>query len=314
MSLRNESGVLNTAGEFHCCCSITRDYFEIYHNLAIPVINCILTVPTSLAATLGNLLVLISIWRTPSLHSPSNFLILSLALSDLGVGLVAQPLFLVLTVSKMQRLAHVFCSSSVAFAVVSHGLCCASFVTLIAISLDRYAALYFPLRYQAIVTVKRVIAIVVTTWITSVPYGISALWSSTFLDYMAIVLISLGLFITTSAYYKIHQVVRHHRAQINQTQTRYQQEGNSLNILQYKKTFVNMLLIYCLFLFCYIPVLLAVAVIFAKGRSVSTMSALEVAVVIMCANSTLNPIVYCWRFKAIRAAVAKTTWDVLCKR
>ena len=39
----------------------------------------------------GNSLVLITKWRTPRLHSPSNVLLAGQVLSDLGVGLVCQP-------------------------------------------------------------------------------------------------------------------------------------------------------------------------------------------------------------------------------
>ena len=46
----------------------------------------------SITATIGNLLVLVTIWRSPNLHSPSNTLLFGLALSDLSVGVVSEPL------------------------------------------------------------------------------------------------------------------------------------------------------------------------------------------------------------------------------
>lgn len=57
------------------------------------IFSCILNAVFSVTATVANLLVLTAIRRTPTLHSPSNTLLLGLALSDLGVGLIVHPIF-----------------------------------------------------------------------------------------------------------------------------------------------------------------------------------------------------------------------------
>ena len=64
-------------------------YLEQYkqHAIAISVLN----VALCLTAVVTNSAMLIAIWKTPSLHSPSNILLANLALSDLGVGLIVQP-------------------------------------------------------------------------------------------------------------------------------------------------------------------------------------------------------------------------------
>ena len=49
---------------------------------------------SAIAAIVGNSLVLVTIWRTPRLHSPSNVLLAGLAVSDLGVGLICQPFWI----------------------------------------------------------------------------------------------------------------------------------------------------------------------------------------------------------------------------
>ena len=47
-----------------------------------------LNIPFVFTATIGNVLVLGAIWRTSGLHSAAYVLVFSLALSDLGVGLI----------------------------------------------------------------------------------------------------------------------------------------------------------------------------------------------------------------------------------
>ena len=58
------------------------------------LVNGILNAPLMLSAIMGNALVFGTILTTPSLRSPSTILLCSLALSDLLVGLVVQPLYI----------------------------------------------------------------------------------------------------------------------------------------------------------------------------------------------------------------------------
>ena len=299
---------------FHCCCFITHEHFQIDDKPVIQIIISILNIPTSITATLGNLLVLVSIWRNPSLHSPSNFLLFSLALSDVSVGLVVQPIFLTVTIAKITRLADVFCRSTVALGIAGNCFCGVSLLTLTVISLDRYVALHLHLRYNELVTEKRVTAVLVCVWLVAFLFGASYPWSSAYIDYFSIAIIFLCLSVITFAYYKIYRVVHHHQVMIDaqaQAETS-QQEANSPSMPQYKKSFWNMLLIYCLFLLCYTPYLVLRAVLITTGETVPKRSALEFVSLVMFLNSTVNPLVYCWRFEQIRATVTKTINDLLC--
>ena len=78
------------------------------------VINCAVNLPLALTAIIGNTLVLHAVWKTPALRSPSMVLLCGLALSDLAVGAIAQPLFiannLVRLYSQSQRLKQILLS------------------------------------------------------------------------------------------------------------------------------------------------------------------------------------------------------------
>ena len=78
----------------------------------IVIINCIVNAPLMLTSILGNSLVFIAIWRTVSPRSPSMMFICSLAVSDLLVGLIVQPLYIAnLLISAQDSVVH-------------DGLCC----------------------------------------------------------------------------------------------------------------------------------------------------------------------------------------------
>ncbi|KAF3694339.1 Trace amine-associated receptor 7e [Channa argus] len=113
-----------------------------------------------------NLLVIISVSHFRQLHTPTNLLILSLAVSDFLQGLV--------TLVEVQRqtgcwfLGDRMCSLRVYVATIILG---ASIGNMILISVDRYVAICDPLHYSTRVTVKRVKMCVCVCWTCSVVYN-----------------------------------------------------------------------------------------------------------------------------------------------
>lgn len=63
--------------------------------------NCILNVLLSLTATLENIVIAISLRKISTLHAPSRALNTSLCLSDLGVGVIARPLYVGYLIAEM---------------------------------------------------------------------------------------------------------------------------------------------------------------------------------------------------------------------
>lgn len=305
---------MNFTEDFAICYHLKRYHFDT-DGLSIPILDCVLNTATSITATLGNLLVLVSIWRNPSLHMPSNILLMGLSLSDLGVGVVVQPLFVVFNVAKINRLSDVFCTSAMLSYVMAFALVGISLLTATAVSIDRYLALYLHLRYQEIVTIERVIAVLVTIWTICIAIGTTWLWNSTLYKLAGIFTILPCVSFTLFIYYKIYRIVRRHQIQI-QAQAHVQEEQSSkkLNLTQIKKSTVNMFIVFCLYLLFYLPFLCTAIATLVLGGSVYRQSVAELTTTILCINSTLNPFVYCWRMTEIRAAVKRTVSDLICFR
>ena len=108
----------------------------------------LLNIPLSVTAFLGNLLIIVALQKTLSLHPPSKILLGCLASNDLCVGLITQPLFV----------ARYFVSSQGCYFAqmllfsVGTIFCGVSLKTLTAISVDRLLALLLRLRYRQVVT------------------------------------------------------------------------------------------------------------------------------------------------------------------
>ena len=87
-------------------------------------INAAVNIPFSIIATLANALVIISIWRSRSLRTPANMLLIGLALSDLGVGLFVQPFFIAHLISfAKQGTANFTCISTAVCCFIQNGNC-----------------------------------------------------------------------------------------------------------------------------------------------------------------------------------------------
>ena len=117
----------------------------------ILIINCLLNAPLMLISIQGNALKLAAIIRTPFIRSTPNMIMLcSLAVSDFLVGLIAQPVYIVQQLTDDCGLAyHVW-------RLLGSSLCVVTLLTITAITVDRFLALYYHMTYATLVTQFRV--------------------------------------------------------------------------------------------------------------------------------------------------------------
>ncbi|XP_023250988.1 trace amine-associated receptor 13c-like [Seriola lalandi dorsalis] len=121
----------------------------------------------SLLTSALNLLVIISISHFRQLHSPTNLLILSLAVSDLLVGLLLMPVEIFFT-EACWFLGELMCAL---YYVAVFTITSSSVGNMVLISIDRYLAICDPLRYTTRVTLGRTRICVCLCWICSVLYN-----------------------------------------------------------------------------------------------------------------------------------------------
>ena len=102
-----------------------------------------------------NILVVISIFHFKQLHTPTNLLILSLAVADLLVGLIVIPVGTVAVMESCWFYGKYFCVISLYINYLCLSL---SMGNLILISIDRYVAVCDPLKYHSKITITRIIS------------------------------------------------------------------------------------------------------------------------------------------------------------
>ncbi|XP_020607848.1 melanocyte-stimulating hormone receptor-like [Orbicella faveolata] len=265
----------------------------------------------SVTAFLGNALILIALHKESSLHPPSKLLLRSLAATDLCVGLISEPLAVVYAISVVNEQWNICPHLTVASFITSYILCGVSVETMTAISVDRLLALLLGLRYRQVVTLKRTYAIVFTLWVSPALFSAMYFWNPLITMWYSIIGIFLCLIISIFSYTKIFFTLRHHQ---NQVQGHVQQpnQSNQLNIARYKKAVSTAIWLQLTLVACYLPFSIAEALKANSGLSSSVYHRWIYTGSLVFLNSSLNPILYCWKLEEVRRAVKDTIRQVFC--
>ena len=260
----------------------------------------LVSIPLCVMTLLGNAAILITIFKTPSLHSPAHILLAGLALSDFAFGFIVQPLLLSIVLSAGYNhdlpLAtfHLMCSSLNCSAIV---LCGVSLGTSIAIALDRLLALRLHLRYAVIVTKYRVIVVLTCIWLFQGFFIPMYFWQvETFGRFIAIK-ICVVIVVNFAIYLNIHLIVRHHQIRIQYQHP--EQLANIFSLKRLKNSALNTFLVFIFLLVCSLPFLY----VYFNDRVSITIHYIAIATIFL--NTSFNPFVYSWRLREIRTATKR---------
>lgn len=271
------------------------------------VSNCVLNAFSSYSAIMLNSLTIQALRRTSSLPKPLRILLQSLAVSDLGVGLLAQPLYIAVLFKWINDVEDNLLDNI--FDVITSLFYYASFLGLMALSLDRFLSVHLHLRYQELVTHKRVAGLVISVWLLSTFLSLSLLWlpSDFVIDLLEITIFGFCFVCVSLFYFRIYRTVRRLEIQMQALhlgQAFQNQNDEMKNFLRLKKSAISSFYIYVVFMICYLPdycsailnVLQSQPNLFLDGFDLFTFT-------LVFANSSFNPVIYCWRVKHIRHSI-----------
>ena len=281
----------------------------------IAVFLSTLNIFLSITAPLGNALILVALHKETSLHPPTKRLFRCLAITDLCVGIITQPLFTVFLFSsattevnrKVIFYIATLCTAS------SFVLCQLSIFTSSAISVDRLLALLSGLRYRHVVTLPRVRAATTFFWLTGISIGAIYFWSHNIAVYAGFSLTISSLATSVFSYSTIYFKLQRHRLQVS-TLTQGQPNGGlPLNIARYKNSVSSAIWVQVALLICYIPLsVVLMLIVYGQIPGGQREIALYVTGTFVFLNSSLNPILYCWRMRTVREAAKDTIKQLKC--
>ncbi|KAI7793472.1 trace amine-associated receptor 13c-like [Triplophysa rosa] len=266
-----------------------------------------------------NLLVIISISHFKKLHTPTNLLILSLAVADMLVGLIIVPIEGIKLTATCWYFGDSFCGLYSMFIGL---LLSASLCNLALVAIDRYVAVCHPLEYPQKITTSRTLAIVCFSWFWSSAYNIlfithngyfnrssikdvcygqcpflvSFAWSVT--DLFVSFLVPCTLIITL--YLRIFYIAQQHVKVINSLMKsgKHVTEGSARRKSE-SKAALTLGIIVSVYLFCWIPYY----IISAAGDTLIPPTTANSLMWALYCNSSLNPLVYAFFYSWFKKSV-----------
>uniref|UniRef100_A0A3P9Q5I3 G-protein coupled receptors family 1 profile domain-containing protein n=1 Tax=Poecilia reticulata TaxID=8081 RepID=A0A3P9Q5I3_POERE len=270
----------------------------------------------SLVTVCGNLLVIISVFYFKQLHTPTNTLILSLAVADLLVGMVIFPLSLFFPLSSCMYNVSLFCKIRDSFDTL---LSICSIMHLCCISVDRYYAVCRPLTYRSKINGHVVVVMISVSWSVSVLIAVSVVTTRSnddeckdmcFVDVVManfvgpIVSFYLPVVIMLCIYLKIFLVAQKQARSIQSIKS-----GATASKMERKAT--KTLAIVLGVLFCWSPFFLFLT-FQPLGNNLVPVPVIETVTWLGLSNSTLNPFIYAFFLHLVQRTFLKFKFQTKC--
>ena len=270
------------------------------------IVLSFLNVFFAITASLGNILIFLALGKRSCLHGPSRLLIRCLTITDLCVGLISQPLAALHAISIVTGHLRIYLFTVVSSYVTSAVLSGVSLFILTFISIDRLLALSLGVRYRQTVTTKRVRAFVILIWAVNIANATIRFLGNTFAFYVVCLAgIFLCVVVSTFCYGKVCCTLRGQRKKVWATASEGQpKERSQLHVERYKKTVSSALWVHFTLLACYLPYSIVSGLKAITGDTFAVAEGFTATLIFF--NSSVNPVLYCWRMREVRQAVKET--------
>ncbi|XP_018544064.2 trace amine-associated receptor 1-like [Lates calcarifer] len=299
----------NRTDEIHPCYQIDKVSNTLIHTRsAICVFLNIFLGSLSVVTVGGNLLVIISIIYFKQLHTPTNYLILSLAVADLLVGVLVFPLTIEFSETICLYHTDLFCKMQGSFGI---SLSISSILTLCCISIDRYYAVCQPLTYRTKINDNVVVTMILVTWGMSVIIGLFFITAeidtencgeTCFFEIVIVNIISmifmfgLPMIIMLCIYLKIFLVAQRQACSIHNTT----KSGAAISKTERKAT-KTLAIVMGIYLVCWFPFFLCSSIYFFSHFN-PPLPLVEFLNWLALSNSTFNPFIYAFFYTWFRSA------------
>ena len=269
---------------------------------------CLLNAFLSYTATMLNIVTIHAIRKTPSLSKNLKTLLLSLAVSDLGVGLVAQPLYVACLIMESQlniETSKTYNAIYITFLISANLVGFATLFLVIVLCAERFIAIHYYLRYQELVTHKRVVAVVVSIWVLSGLFSLTRLWIRKSMHVVFGITVLACVIAATFFSVRIYFSVRRHVNQIQVQQLQQaSQNGQMASVTRLRKVAIMAVYVCLVVQVCYLPHLCSVfAVAFTSLSNTAVEHLYYYTLTLSFLNSSLNPLIYCWKMKHVRNTI-----------
>ena len=264
---------------------------------------------SGLAAVIGNTVVLWLFYKNKSLRTISNRFLASLCVADFLVGLVIDPVWIAIRFFAQPKRTHIL--KQVINLLWIHSTAATVF-NLCCVSVDRFIAIRFPLRYQDIITKQRCYAVIIMVWLISLvlPFSrilvvnrtnIESLWFSlTFITFV------LPITVVTLCYFSIFKTARKQASRTNRENLQNPNEMNTpVRAMQNYKAIKTIGFVLTVFIVSWMPSIVVSVMDYVTASDKCADHKLAYVVwpwieAIAFTSSAINPWIYCFRNREFR--------------
>ena len=280
--------------------------------MPLPFFTAIVSLLLALVTIPGNLIVCIAVFKDPlkSLKTPFTFFVVNLAVADLVVGVVTEPLSVLIHFREglLLDVRHYVVPIHMSYFIS----CTASVLNLAALTADRFVAISYPLQYRVRFSTSRATVIAGLIWLIS--FSLSFIYFKVgYLRYafvFANTAVALTLIIFLFTYVR---TLRAMRAQVSQWDTLRQNSQSEDNRARLRAALVEknitkaFMVMLGFFLCCYIPSCIIIYIMnFCSSCNCTTIHVFrDLQFIFVLSSSALNPFVYAWRLPNFRKAFKK---------
>ena len=278
--------------------SIQRNHSFLYDVMTLT--TCIMNAVLSPFAMAGNALILAAIRNNKSLRTPSYILIGGLAFTDFCTGLFAQPFYAVDRYAEFKGNKKRYCFAYRIANMAGPYFAVITLFTITTMAMERW----LHVSNRSLLTVRRTVILFFLFLLLPIPY-ITMRWlileNPSLLPWSQLLTGFIGLMcflIMLVAYFKVFRIITLHRRRILDNANR------GINLKKYTKSVYTILSILACFALCFFPHMVCVIVVgMVENYTEISASFVHLTATMLYCSSSLNPVLYCWRMKALRESV-----------
>ncbi|XP_060739450.1 trace amine-associated receptor 1-like [Tachysurus vachellii] len=298
------------------------DHFSCPERFLSPAVYILLYVCSAAVVLLtmcGNLLIIISVLHFKQLHTPTNMLLLSLAVSDFFIGALVMPPLLIWTIESCWIFGRHFC---IIFLLIGGVLMTISIYNIALIAVDRYLALSNPFLYMSSISRRMICLVVYCNWCVCLMYITSFyyfngsfknsvlcpgecyyLLNEVFSVFDLIYSFIFPLSVIIILYTRVFMIAKKHATAIRELNNHTQpkpQKITSYSMKSERKAAKVLSILVSVFLVCLLPYFIYTLIGYVIELQSETIQKL---LIMICLNSTINPVIYALFYPWFRRCV-----------